>query len=489
MRWCLLLAMVTTSVLGQSSGKWKVDEARAQVYYLRGQQAETLSDMAYRRWVRNVDVNAFDNSTDRIIFALDQYQNAVRLDPAHWRAHRQLGLLLGKARGSFAHDVLALLHLTCYMALAPDDPMTVEAKQTADARLNEVRAVLELSKLSGEDHLPVEDAVSLAVQAAVNDYYRHTRSMDDDFANAERLSVFARSFPESYAQEVKFNAELAQRIRSRNEAAAMGGAEGMSGGEMMVGDSGGGGGESGGEGGGTASVAATDAAEGPVVRDLSLISRYVPVYLGIMGSMHLFMNELDRRQKAYDPRLPESLIGESVLQLRRLFTRGAERQLDAVRQKYGQLAAAKQATVDPVRADDFWSQRDPAVSSAIQLAAAGERPKDEVDREFYEKAVGLMAVRYPGYRADEEDTEDFAHDIDAANVATAESQKHWRDWRNVHLGVLPETFGLKTADEVFVRDWMRLGTGEITPWPAGPYIPGTRTAANAQDAGWLVASR
>lgn len=484
MRWCLLLAMIATSAFGQSTGRQKVDEALAQVYYLRGQQAESLSDSAYRRWVRNVDVNAFDNATDRIIFALDQFQNAVRLDPSHWRAHQHLGLLEAKAGGSFAHDVLALLHLTCYMALAPDDPGTVEAKQIADARLNEVRRVCEQSKLSGEDHLPVEDAVSLAVQAAVNDFYRSTRRVEETFDTAERLAVYARSFPDSYAQEIKFNAELADRIRSRNEGATMGGEMMGSGGEMMVSDSGGAGAEGGGEGGGSTSVAATDAAEGPVVREISLITRFVPTYLGIMGSMHLFMNELDRRQKAYDPRLPESLIGESVVQLRRLFTRGAEGNLNAVRQKYGQIAQAGQ-----VKADDFWSQRDPAVSSAIQLAADGERPKDEVDREFYEKAIGLMAVRYPGYRADKEDTEDFAHDIDAANVATGEAQKHWRDWRNVHLGVLPEVLGLRTADEVFVGDWARLGSGEITPWPMGSYIPQTRTADAGDDAGWLVAAR
>ncbi len=486
MRWCLLLAMVASASFGQSSGRAKVDEALAQVYYLRGQQAESLSEAAYRRWLRNIDVNAFDNATDRIIFALDQYQNAVRLDPAHWRAHKRLGLLLARAGGSFAHDILALLHLTCFMSLAPDDPGVVEAKQIADARLNEVRRVCEQSKLSGEDHLPVEDAVSLAVQAAVNDYYRRTRREEDSFQNADRLSVFARSLPESFAQEAKFNAELAARIRGRNEgAAAAGGAMMGSGGEMMVGGEGAasGGSSEGGEAGAT-SIAATDTAEGPVVRDVALITRFVPVYLGIMGSMHLFMNEVDRRQKAYDPRLPEALIGESVVQLRRLFTRGAEGNLNAVRQKYGQVAQAGH-----VKADDFWSQRDPSVSSAIQLAADGERPKDEVDREFYEKAIGLMAVRYPGYRADEADTEDFAHDIEAANVSTTESQKLWRAWRNVHLGVLPETFGLKSADEVFVRDWARLGSGEITPWPMGAYIPQTRTAAAAEDAGWLVATR
>ena len=488
MRWCLLLAMVVSSAFGQGSNRYRVDEARAEVYYLRGQQAESLSEAAYRRWLRNIDVNAFDNATDRIIFALDQYQNAVRLNPSHWRAHKRLGMLLGRAGGSFAHDLLALLHLTCYMALAPDDPGVVQAKQTADARLNEVRGVCEISKLSGEDHLPVDDAISLAVQSAVNDFYRHTRDQNDDFENAERLAIFARYFPERYVQEAKFNAELADRIRSRNEASAMGGEMGGSGGgEMMVGgsDMGGSGGESG-EGGGGAgtSAAATDAAQAPVNREVALISRFVPTYLGIMGSMHVFMHELDRRGTAYDPRLPEALIGESVMQLRRLFTRGAEGNLNAVRQKYGQVAQAGQ-----VRADDFWTQRDPAIDQAIQLAADGEREKEQVDREFYEKAVGLMAVRYPGYRADEDDTEEFAEDIDAANLATGEVQIAWRDWRNVHLGIMPEVFGLKDADSLFARDWARLGSGEITPWPMGAYIPQSRTAEVPGDAGWLVASR
>jgi hypothetical protein len=252
--------------------------------------------------------------------------------------------------------------------------------------------------------------------------------------------------------------------------------------DLMVGGESGASGE--GSGGGGTSAAATDAAQGPVTRDIALITRFVPTYLGIMGSMHVFMFALDARQTAYDPRLPEALVGESVMQLRRLFTRGAEGNLNAVRQKYGQVAQS-----GDVKAADFWSQRDPGVSRAIQLAAPGERAKDEVDREFYEKSIGLMAVRYPGYRADSEDTSDFAEDIEAANFATAEAQIAWREWRHVHLGIMPEAFGLKDADALFAQDWMRLGSGEITPWPMGAYIPQARTAVVAGDAGWLVAAR
>ncbi|NUQ00116.1 MAG: hypothetical protein HUU35_09715, partial [Armatimonadetes bacterium] len=217
MRWAVLAGLlVYTNLAAALPG----DRQRAENYYQRGAKAEALSDAAFKVWQQTIRVTYLDVAVDRWVYAVDQYSNATYYDPTHWRAHRRLGMLFAEAQGRHANDELALMHLVAYLALAPNDAGVARAKQTADARLARIQARIEAQKIHGEGHLDPDHAVSIGAQRQMDVYLASARSYDDAVKRAAATAQYAQTLPDMFAEQVYFNAELAERIAKRNAAAA-----------------------------------------------------------------------------------------------------------------------------------------------------------------------------------------------------------------------------------------------------------------------------
>ncbi len=476
-RWAMGLAAVAQVALAAPSR-----EQLAEQYYQRGMKSQALSEAAFRGWARTLSVPARDLSTDAWLFAVDQYSNAVHYNPAHWRAHRRLGQLFAQARGTHPNDTLAVMNLVAYLALAPNDPGTPDAKITVDQRLATLVSQNEIRKLAGELSLDPVKARQMFAQEARDDYLAAAREESDLFKQQSDLAAFSSALPDMFAEQVHFNAELAKRISERSKAAAggMGGEGAMPGGEAGVPMAGGPGAEAAGEG--TAEQEAT-ATEEEVFRNVALMVAYVPDYLAMIGGMHRFMAYCDQHRVAYDPRAPEMLIGEAVIQLRRLFTRGAVGQLAAVKNEY-----AKMAKVGSLSPQDFWSYRDYSEPMPDFLIAAGSLERPDLEEKFYGKSISTSVVRLPAYSKDADDL-DLANAIDRANLSAAESLLEWMRWRDALLAGTAGAYALSTADEVFLRDWMRVGSGQVTGWVGGPLPPVRTASAPVTERSWLVAAR
>lgn len=517
MRWTILVLMISLSAtLAAPKAKSKkakpagppcpVECARQKVseieaaeeFYRRGNAAEAMSNAAFTCWVKTLRVPNFDVATNRWVFAVDQYANATRYNPAHWRAQRRLGLLLANAPGTHAYDVLAVMHLVAYMSLAPEEPQVPRAKQLIDQRLGSLIARRELEKIRGEADLDPVRATEIIADRAKAEYLAVARRMTDYAKQQSELEAFARGVPSVFAEQVLYNHDMAKRVLERNAASAAaaggmgggpGGPGGMPGGApggpggMPGGAPGGPGvvGGGGGAGGGTAALTAT-ATVPETFRDLARTCNYVPEFLAMIGAMHRFMDYLDYYKIAYDPRPPQMLIGESVVQLRRLFTRNRIAGPTAMRGEYN--AIADKGSVHTLH---FWTNRDFRRPLPEYLLNPGQMPKNDLIEKQYNASMQTQVVRPPGYRKAEDETEHMARNIAQINLSTVGSQESWLLWRNVLLKRNPLFVGGNVADDDFLARYVGVGTGQLSTWVPGP-LPKreTKTAAGTEDRRWLV---
>ncbi|MCC7494222.1 MAG: hypothetical protein IT204_17825 [Fimbriimonadaceae bacterium] len=502
MRWALLISLLTLATVATAAPPKKgvSYQQLAEQYYRRGRQAETLSDAAYRNWARSLKVGSFDASTDRWLVAVDCYSNAVRFNPAHWRAQQRLGILFSQARGTHAHDTLALLHLVAYSALQPGDIGTIKAKELADERLRGIMARRERHKIRGEIIVDPVRVVAMGIEQAKDEYLIAARELTDAAKQQTELAAYTSTLPGLFAEQINFNAELAKRILERNAVAATAAGGGASGpgapgasGPMPAGGGSAGppveGGASGGAGGAAAGGSVVQVTPTRSVAetyvDLAYAAGYVPDCLAMISGMHRFMTYLDQHRVAYDPRLPEMLIGECMVHLRGLFTRGKVAGAEAFRQEYGRWAGA-----GPVTMADAWSLYDYAKERPEFLVASGQVLKPDLDEKFYNEAAKELTLRMPRYMPGEHEEviRRFALLVGNVSISAAEAQRSFLAWRNILLGDSAASYGLRTGEEVYLRDYRRVGTGEVSTWRPGPLAPLGTAALPGEERDWLLAS-
>lgn len=468
-----LMATATAAWAGPSQA------AQAEAYFQRGWQAERMSDAAFARWVRTIKVGNLDEHVDRSIFALDQYSNAVRLNPAHWRAQRQLGGLYHALGGSQAHSQLAICHLVAYMALRPEDSGVPAAKERVDTLLQRLHRRIDYSRAADE-----ADAIDALRDGATLEAFRGFVGAFQDMAGRRlgRLTPVSAATPGSFAETqdlgIAFHEAMAGIWKSRLDTA----------GEALSGD--------------------RELLENAVSRSAA----YVSNYLYFIGAMHRLMQYLDARGVAYDPRLPNALIGESITQMRLLLTRRGAFKVDAdtrrrtsgssrftlhimwiqydepdpdiVTDEYTRLAELGTLT-----ADDLWGTRDYSRPLPEQYTEAGAIEQPGRDRQAYESVAAASSLELPGYRRRPEEDWGIWNEarLAGADVVAFEAYKEWVKWRNVHLWGCAAAYGLTTPDELYLRDYARVGSGEISRWEAGPMGRVDLLSAAPGERDWLYA--
>lgn len=459
---CLSLLALAPAAFGLPNEK-----ARAAEFYRRGVAAEAKAKASYTQWVKTVRTPPLDAYVKQWVTALENYTNATWLNPSHWQAQKRLGLLYAGSWGSYPNDYMALLHLTAYLALQPNDAGADQAKELADRSLNRVMSMLTVHRVAGEGGL----------------------------AHALRESgLVAPVEPEPAAGE---GGEMGAPGGAPGGGAMPAGG-GMPGGESSAGMEGMG--MEGGEGAaapdpikidlpdlsaaGIAALAAGASGEArgqfeQALRDLNAAAAYVPACLTTIAGMHRLMTYWDQSKVAYDPRLPQALIGECVLQIRRQFTRQRVANLAQLRQEYQKVAG-----LGGVTEVDLFGQEDPTTALPEFLLAAEKVEIDQADRQFWSAAAKTWAVRMPSSEGD-----DYLSNILATIAVTDQASYEWLSWRKIAFAGLPEVYGVASAERVFLRDYELLGTGEITIWPHGPLAPARTNVGQLHgDRQWLLAA-
>jgi hypothetical protein len=201
---------------------------------------------------------------------------------------------------------------------------------------------------------------------------------------------------------------------------------------------------------------------------------FVPSYLSLVAQAHEFMAYLDKQKIAYDPRPMQMLIGEAVTQMRTTFLGGGG--IGRVKDDTKKLG-----TVGGVTSNDLWATRDYTKPLPDYFAPAGTMPEPEKDKNQFNSLREILAMNVPGgYHFDTGEPKVWPSEsrIAAADIAAAEAKKAWRLWSAVYLKRIANMLGLGDAEDVFVTDFQKVGTGEISPWVNGP-LPVIRRAAES----------
>ncbi|MBI2298635.1 MAG: hypothetical protein HYU66_06730 [Armatimonadetes bacterium] len=451
---------------------------RAEAFYQRGRAAERLSDAAFERFKQTINARYIDVYLNRWVFALDQYQNAVTIDPSHWKAHKRLGLIYAGAYGTEANDYLGLFHLTCYMALKPDDPEVYRCKLLADRSVH--RMFVHMGALRAHWEYELFDKVKEA-------------GMLPDMSEKDTGGMGGGMM-----------------------GAAGGGGGGVpGGGKGAAGPSGmgprgagAGGGESGGMGGGMMGGGGQGTSELDQISDdiyekaLALLhtstevdpraagDAYVSCFLAMMSHMHWMMIHWDEAGTAYDARLPQALIGQGIVELRRFYTRGKMGGLGtlpglsdlvpgmgelgsfmAVRSEdnvIGIIGVPAQINAEYARltkgghnvtAEDLWGTADAAATLPDFVLAAEKIDPKDLERKYWSTVKKASSVAWDHWADFKSKPEDFL-----VGYVTAVAF-------NPAFDGISRKLGLQAPEDVFLRDYKRLGTGEITTWPEGALAP------------------
>lgn len=454
------------------------DLQRAEEHFQRGLQAERLSDAAFSTWVQTIRVSPLDVHVDRGVFAMEQFANAARLNPAHWRAQRHLGFAYARQGGTQAHGQLAIVHLVAYMALRPEDSLVTAAKERVDGLLEQFSRRQDWNRAVDE-----ADAVDALRDPATLEAFRGfvAAALEMSSRRLGRLTPVSAasvgSFGEIQDKGVAYHEAMTGIWRSRLDTA------------------------------GDALAGSQKTLEDTVTRSAS----YVSNYLYFVGAMHRFTQYLDKRGVAYDPRLPNALIGESVAQLRQLYTRRGGFRIETNRTESTvgnaryRLHSIYYAYIEPdpelipdeysrfaelgnLTAADLWTTRDYSRPLPEEYVEAGAVEQPGRDRQAYETVAAATSLAIPRYQDRPEEDWGTWNEARLAAIDTVafEAEKEWLKWRNVHLWGCARAYGLETADELYLRDYERLGSGEITRWMDVP-IGRADLISEADDRAWLVA--
>lgn len=460
------------------------DYARAETFYQRGRHAEQISDAEYARWIQTINVGHFDTHADRAAFAIDQYMNAVRLDPAHWRAHRQLGLLLNRYRGTQANEQLAAVHMVAYLALQPEDALADTTKDRLDSMLlGDDPGQGMFGRIDWASRIDFLEAVAVLQHPDTMEEFRAFIGGYTNMAGRQlgRLTPVAAATSGSFAdlqdEGIAHHEAMTGLYRSRLDTA----------GEDLSGDK--------------------RTLEETVTRSAA----YVSNYLYFIGSMHRFMNHLKVRGIPFDPRLPNALIGESIAQIRLLFTKNQgwhitgtilsieygnyrtySRNLRSLWMDpdpaYVQDEYSRLAELGDVSTGDLWGTRDYTRPLPDEYVEAGTVEQPGRDRQAYNTVVAASNLNLPRYQV-KEDEPGFNEAITAAaDVTSHEAWKEWVKWRHIHLWKCAEAYGLDGPDQLYVRDYIRVGSGEISRWERGPMGRAEMTTGQTDDRAWLMAA-
>lgn len=463
MHWLLLATMLVGARPHHAPRKAKPAPAPvspiavADARFREGLQAEEMSDDAFTLFNRTINATNLDTWRTRRAYAMGKYHDAIVAWPVHWQSHKHLGFLLRDAGGTIEHSKLSLLHLATYLTLKPDDADGRRAKKVMDDALRQVNDYCRSEPQSARGHM-----WSILANPDNADAIAAFQGLLVSMRQFNRREVFGGFAAAALIKPGMFSEDLTLRLPDHL------GAEGLW----------------------FQSVDAAGLGEGDITtRELAYetlrAANFVPMYLLVMAHMHNLMDYLDTKGIPYDPRLPQMLIGESVLRLRSCLCNGFGdvRSLKAEYAKYTQLGG--------VSAHDLFATRDSTKPVPDYLIPGGTMPEPEKDRDAYDTLRNLFPFPWPhGFIWDSGDPKTYPSETQVAlmDVVMDQAYRTWTEWSVQYLDATARRLGVHVND-VLTGDYSKLGTGEISAWSDGPLPTIKRVAEQAgEQQNWLVAA-
>ncbi|MBI5830786.1 MAG: hypothetical protein HZB16_00560 [Armatimonadetes bacterium] len=475
------------------------DYALAEQYFKRGLAAEEKGDVEFRTWVNTIDSSKLDMWRNRRNVAIENYRGALRLNPAHWGAHKRLAWAFNEAGGTVAQDELCMLHMISYMALKPDDPQYPLGKDILDRKVQHfLQAQSDLSQAAANRIYAALIATAEKGQWVHMPEVQGLLTMLAQFSRREvmgGLTTLALLKPGIYTEAVPMGFPEHQSVEGFYHQAV----------DVV----------------GNLSHYYRIYEWGPFQHDLDrydvrghmelatlLAGSFVECYCSLIGQMTEFMNYLDKRHINYDPRLPQMLVGESMAQLRLCFMRGSFG-VDRIKEE-----AARYTQLGGVSTHDLWSSRDYTKELPDVWLDSGTMPEPEKDEKEFKLISGLVPIPVVGNYVNEQPDPAAAggggggasggggaaaqqvqrkypseSHIVSFDIASSEARKCWQIWRNIHLGRASMLLGYGRPDDLLTANFNKVGSGELATWQMGPLAPASRVAEEPQgDRGWLVAN-
>jgi hypothetical protein len=455
------------------------DYQLADQFFRSGLQFETMSDEEFAAWVRtssgagaNMNVGYLDSWRDRRLHAIECYTNSIQLNPADWRPHKRLGLLYNNLGGTISVDERSMLELVAYIALKPTDlqpdgtDMAGVAKDIIDRQLRQY-----------------EDLQSTQALASV--LLVHALLIDRDHGLMAKFQGLVAALQQFTAREVfggfTSAALLKPGVFTQADSLRVAEHQCIEGVWEAMPDT-----------ANTLPVGETKDLpdEQKAVRGLQYAvlasADFVPSYLSILGQTQAFSYYLDLRHVSYDPRPLQMLTGEAAKQLRLGFLRlpagaGAGRVRDE---------AARYSALGGVSPLDLWSDRDFTKPLPDWFMNAGQMPEPEKDKGEFEALRSMMALGVPGgYIVDKDDPKVWPSEsgIAAADMGSFEAYKGWLMWRNIHLQWVADLLGYRSAADLLLADYSKVGAGELSTWAYGRLAPPRKMADLTGDRRWVMA--
>ncbi len=480
------------------------DLALAESYYQRGATAEAQSDNEFRVWVRTIDSTRLDYWVNRANFCVEMYRNAIRLNPAHAKAHERLAYMFHETRGTQANNELSIMHFVSFLALEPNYGRYPQAKGMLD----------ELLRTYIDSTMFVSNWANGFIYGALTDENSPYAAMSEFQGILARMAQQQRR---DVLGGISTLALLKPGVYTEAEAMGLPDHRAIEGFRNQLPDIAGG---------------LTDPDRAEFERAVLLSAAYVEHYLMMIGQMTEWMKYLDRYDVSYDPRLPRMLVGEAVVQLRRHFLRNSSGDSVATLGRLRTEVAGLDA-VGGITARDLWSVFDLTKPVPDQWLASETMEEADKDQAEYDALRALIAVPMPD-EYDPETPEPAAGGMGGAmgapmggpmmgsggsggmmgpggmgggmgqttrfypseshlvtyDLASSEAYKAYLLWRTAHLVRATRALGFTRIDDFFVDRVDRVASGEFSVWQPGALLTGTTTigALPDTDETWLLSS-